>query len=104
VAASRLGKNLSPEIIGHLVDLAIQGTVIDFIAEHSTALADVGDARLTYILTDIDLDESLQRSLRLEADIVDSLANRGVPMSPEEVAREMEQMPAGSNGTVASDC
>ena len=71
VAASRVGQNVSspPILIGHLVDLAIQGAVIDSVAEHASILLSAGDTRLVELFNDANYDEGLRRAIEQEADM-----------------------------------
>ena len=91
VAASRVGQNaLSPPIlIGHLVDLAIQGIVIDSITEHASLLVSAGDTRLVEQLNDRNYDEGLRRAFEEEADRMTRETDRLAAGPPEEAMREL---------------
>ena len=93
VATARLGQNLSPAmILTHLVDLAIQGLAIDFIAERADTLAGTGDTRLVQLFDDTHYNESLSRGIGVEADMLDREADRWAAMPPEELAHELKQL------------
>ena len=100
VATSRLGQNLSSSaLIGHMVDLAIQGLVIDSVTEHASMLGSAGDTRLMKLLNNVNYDESLRHAYEQEADMVTGLADKLAAMPPEEA---MHQMMPTSNGFAAS--
>ncbi len=92
VATAQLGQNLSPTLIAHLVDLAIQGLAIDFITELADTLAGTGDTRLTQLFDDTHYDESLSRAIGVDADMLDREADKWAVMPPEELARELKQL------------
>jgi len=69
VAASRLGHNLPPLLIGFLVDVAIQESALDFIAKHATTLAASVDLRLPRFFEQGQFDEPLLRAVEGERDL-----------------------------------
>jgi hypothetical protein len=100
VATSRLGQNVSSSaLIGHMVDLAIQGLVIDSVTEHASMLGSGGDTRLMKLLNDANYDESLRHAYEQEADMVTGFADKLAAMPPEEA---MHQLMPTSNGFSAS--
>lgn len=92
VATSRLGQNVSspPMLIGHLVDLAIQGMVIDSVTAHASTLVSAGDTRLVEQLNDRNYDEGLRRAIEQQADITAREADRLAALPPEEMKRQLE--------------
>jgi hypothetical protein len=92
VATSRLGQIMSPGIIGHLVDLAIQNNVIEAVAEHASILANASDPRLEQLFTDAYCEEGLYRGIEQEGDMISALADEWAAMPPEEFAREMKSL------------
>jgi hypothetical protein len=85
VAASRLGQNvaLTPVVIGHLVNLSIQQTVIDAATMQASSLA--VDPRLVQLLSGFNYNEELRRAIVQEADISDRTADAIPTMPPEEM-------------------
>ena len=92
IAASRLGQRVSSALIGHLVDLAIQGQVIDSVAEHASTLASVGDTRLAGLFNDANYDESVRRAFEQEADTNAREVDKLAAMPPEEVMLELKAL------------
>ena len=89
-AASQLGQNVSSTaLIGHLVDLAIQGIVIDSVAEHASIVVSAGDTSLAEQFKYANYDESLRGAFELEADMSVREANKLATMPPEEAMREL---------------
>ena len=74
LSASRLSQKVSQGrvLISYLVDLAIQGLVMDSVAAHAGILVGAGDTRLVQIFDDADYDEGLRRAFKQEADISSS--------------------------------
>ena len=96
VATSQLGQNVtSPAIlIGHLVHMAIQGTVIDYVTEHASGLLSAGDTRLTDLLSDGNYgnyNEGLRGAFEQEADIHARECDWVAAMPPEEAMHELTQ-------------
>jgi hypothetical protein len=92
-AASRLGQNVSPPtLIGHLVDLAIQGIVIDSVTEHASQLVSAGDTRLIKQLNDRNYDEGLRRAIEQEADIAAREADKLAAEPPERIVHGLEEL------------
>lgn len=93
VATSQLGQNASSPaiLIGYLVDLAIQGLVVDSATEHASALVSAGDTRLVDLLNGANYDEGLRRAFEAEADIMTREADRLAALPPEEAMRELIQ-------------
>ncbi len=92
VASSRVGENLSPALIGHLVNLAIQGLVIDSVTEQVSTLASAGDTRLLRLFQDLSYDESFSRAFEQEADGVSRTADKWAGMSPDEFTELVESI------------
>ncbi len=94
VAASRLGQNASspPTGVGHTVDLAIQGIVIDSVAEHASILVSAGDTRVVELLKDANYDEGVRRAFEQESDSTSRLADRLAMMPSEEAMRMLESI------------
>ena len=100
VASSRLGQNVSSTaLIGHLVNVAIQGMVIDSITEHASMLVSAGDTRLIDLLNSANYDESLRRAYLQEAGMVSRLADDLASKPPEEAAHELASV--GGESTAA---
>jgi hypothetical protein len=103
VATSQLGQNASSSsLIGHLVDLAIQGMVIDSTTEHASMLVSAGDTRLVELFHDTNYDEGLRRAFEQEADMVTREADRLATMPPEEAMRELIRICDDSNPQIQS--
>jgi hypothetical protein len=104
VAASQLGqKVLSPPIlIGHLVDLAIQGLVIDSVTEHASLLVSAGGTSVGELLNNADYDEGLRRAFELEADMLTRETDRLAALPPEEAMRELIRIADDSNPQIQS--
>jgi hypothetical protein len=85
VSASRLGQNvaLTPAVVGHLVNLSIQQTVIDSATMQASMLA--GDSRLVQLLNGFNYGEELRRMIEQDADMSDRTADAIATMSPEEI-------------------
>ena len=93
VAASLLGQKLSSSaLIGHLVDLAMQGIVIDSLADHASLLASAGDTRLAELFKNASYDESLRGAYELEADMVTREVDKLATMPPEEAMHEITRV------------
>jgi hypothetical protein len=93
LAASQLGQNVSSScLIGHLVDLSMQGIVIDSVAEHASLLASAGDTRLAELFKNASYNESLRDAFELEADMVTREADKLAAGPPEEGLRELIQI------------
>lgn len=94
VATSRLGQNISSPatLLGHLVDLAIQGLVVYAVAGHASMLASAGDTRLAELLNDANYDEGLRRAFMQEADRMTRETDRLAAGPPEEVMRRLEEL------------
>ena len=93
VAASRLGQKVSSSTVnGHLLDLAIQGMVIDSVTEHASTLVGAGDTRLVELLKYANYDDGLRHAFEQEADMVTREADRLAAMPPEEAMRELIQL------------
>ena len=94
LAASRLSQKVSqgPVLISYLVDLAIQGLVMDSVAAHASILVGAGDTRLVQIFDDADYDEGLRRAIEQEADISSAEADKLAAMPPEEAMRELRSI------------
>jgi hypothetical protein len=94
VAASRVGQNVSspPTLIGHLVDLAIQGMVIESATAHASVLVGAGDTRLVEQLIDRNYDEGLGRAFEQDADTLTREADRLAALPPEEVKHQLEAL------------
>jgi hypothetical protein len=92
LAASRLGQKVSqgPVLISYLVDLAIQGLVMDSVAAHAGILVGAGDTRLAQLFTDTNYDEGLRRAFEQEADVISREAELLARMSPEEAMRKLK--------------
>ena len=90
VSASRLGQNvaLTPVVVGHLVNLSIQQTVIDFATMQASTLA--GDSRLGQLLNGFNYDEELRRAIEQDADMSDRTADAIATMSPEEIKQMVD--------------
>jgi hypothetical protein len=93
IATSRLGQNVfSPAtLIGHLVDLAIQGLVVHSVAENASLLASADDTRLVELLSDANYDEGLRRAFEQEADSTAREADKAASLPPEEAIVELEK-------------
>ncbi len=91
-AASRLGRNVSPLMIGHIVDLAIQGTVMDCVAAHASTWVDAGGPRLAELFSDFNFDEGLRRAFEQEADVANREADKLAAMPPDEAMRELKKL------------
>ena len=92
LGSAHLGQNLSPAIIGHLVDIAIQGMVIDFVAKSAGTLAGDGDLPLIQFFRDVDYTAALTRVLQEEAEMGDAENRKILAMSPEEQTDYLAQM------------
>jgi hypothetical protein len=103
VATSRLGQNLSPALIGHLVDLTIQSRVIDAVTEHASMLAGVGDSRLVQLFNDAHYEEGLYRAIEQEADMGSAEADKLATMPPEEVTRELKGLAGNDSESQSVD-
>jgi hypothetical protein len=90
VATSRLGQNASPVLIGHLVDLLIQGMVIDSVTEHASTLANTGDGRLTELFNAANYNEGLGHAIEQEADMIARETDRLATLPPEEIMRKLK--------------
>ena len=90
VSASRLGQNvaLTPVVVGHLVNLSIQQTVIDFATMQASTLA--GDSRLVQLLNGFNYDEELRRVIDQDAGMSDRTAAAIATMSPEEIKQMVD--------------
>ena len=100
VAASRVGQNVSSSApIGYWVDLAIQGMVIDSVAEHASRLAGAGDTRLVELFSDANYDEGLRHAIEQETDIAACEADRLATEPPEKVAHVLEELGSFADGT-----
>ena len=104
VAASRLGQTvLSPPIlIGHLVDLAMQGIVIDSVTEHASVLLRSGDTRLADLFNNTDYNEGLRGTFEMEADVTTRAIDRLATLPPEEATRELAQICNDSDPKIQS--
>lgn len=94
VATSRLGQlaSLPATLIGHLVDLAIQGLVIDSVTAHASILVSAGDTRLVEQLNDRNYDEGLRRTFEQEADRAAGEVDRLAALPPEEMKHQLEEI------------
>jgi hypothetical protein len=94
VAASRVGQHVSspPTLIGHLVDLAIQGMVIESATAHASILVSAGDTRLMEQLNDRNYDEGLGRAFEQGADTLTREADRLAALPPEEMKHQLEEL------------
>jgi hypothetical protein len=99
MASSRLGQNVSspPMLIGHLVDLAIQGMVIDSVTEHASTLVGAGDARLVELLNNANYDDGLRHAFELEADMMTREVDRLAALPTEEMKRQLEGIESFAN-------
>ena len=90
VSASRLGQNaaLTPVVVGHLVNLSIQQTVIDFATMQASTLA--GDSRLVQLLNGFNYYEELRRAIEQDADMSDRTADAIATISPEEIKQMVD--------------
>ena len=93
-ATSQLGQTvLSPPIlIGHLVDLVIQGLVIDSVTEHASLLVSAGGTSVGELLNSANYDESLRGAFELEADMINRETDRLTTIPPEEAMHELLQL------------
>ena len=99
VAASRLGQTVTspPILIGHLVDLAIQGIVIDSVTEHASQLVSVGGMSVGELLNNANYDEGWRRAFEVEADIAAREVDRLAALPPEEATHELTQLANDTN-------
>ena len=104
VATSQLGQKVtSPAIlIGHLVHMAIQGTVIDSVAEHASVLLRTGDTRLADLFNNDNFDEGLRGAFVAEADMLKRQIDRLAALPPEDAMRELTQIADDSNPKIQS--
>jgi hypothetical protein len=68
-ATSRLGHDMPPLLIGYLVDLAIQGRLQDFVANHAHTIADSNDPRLLQMFKRDQFEEPMYRAFEGEMDL-----------------------------------
>jgi len=76
LAALRTGANISEDLVGHLVNTAIQGMVLNWLADHAYALSPASVAELARELGGNQYEESLFRAVEAEAKGVDFEADR----------------------------
>ncbi len=76
LAALRTGANVSEFLVGHLVNTAIQGMVLNCLADHAYALSPATVAELARELGGNQYEESLFRAVEAEAKGVDFEADR----------------------------
>jgi hypothetical protein len=70
VATSRLGQSLPPLVIGYLVDLAIQGIAMDFVAKHARTFAPHNDDnQFAQVFESSQFDEGFCRAFDGEAEV-----------------------------------
>ena len=79
---------LTPVVVGHLVNLSIQQTVIDFATMQASTLA--GDSRLVQLLNGFNYDEELRRVIDQDAGMSDRTAAAIATMSPEEIKQMVD--------------
>ena len=103
VAASQVGRNVlsPPVLIGHLVNMAIQSTVMDSVAEHASVLLRSGDTRLADLFQGLLLgdnyNEGLRNAFEQEAEVHAREADRLAALPPEEAMHELTQIVDGFN-------
>ncbi len=99
VAASRLGQTVlsPPNLIGHLVDLAIQGIVIDSITEHASLLVSAGGISVGELLNNANYDEGWRRAFEQEADMAAREVDMLAALPPEEAKHELMQLANDTN-------
>jgi len=104
VAASRLGQTVTspPILIGHLVDLAIQGIVIDSVTEHASQLVSVGGMSVGELLNNANYDEGWRRAFEVEADIAAREVDRLAALPPEEATHELTQLANDTNNAIST--
>jgi hypothetical protein len=76
LAALRLGQNSSEFLIGHLVNTAIQGMALDYLAENAHSLPAATVAELMGVLSSGLYDESFYRAMECEAKGLEFEADR----------------------------
>jgi hypothetical protein len=103
-ATSQLGQTvLSPPIlIGHLVDLVIQGLVIDSVTEHAGLLVSAGGTSVGELLNNANYDESLRGAFELEADMINRETDRLTTIPPEEAMHELLQLAEEAKSQIQS--
>ena len=102
VATSRLGQDVSSPatlLIGHLVDLAIQGLVVESVAGHASLLTRADDARLMELLNDANYDEGLRQAIEQEAAMHIRVADELAAMPPDEAMRALVTVGDGSSAS-----
>ncbi len=101
IATSRLGQNVSSPatVIAHLVNLAIQGLVVESAAGHASLLASTGDTRLAELLNDANYVEGLRRAYVENAGEITRIADELAALPPEEAMRELMQV--GDDGSAS---
>ena len=95
-ATLRLGQQVSsPGLIGHLVQTAMEGMVLDYIAANVGALRGGPAAQLLQALGDPQYEESYYRAMEDEAKIIRRLADQVAALSPEEAQAYLRSMLVG---------
>ena len=103
VATSHLGQNLSAGLIGHLVNLAIQGLVIDAVTGQASTLAKAREARLDQLFTDARSEEGLYRAIKQEAGKLSASANQLAATPRAELMRELKELAHENSGLESID-
>ena len=91
-ATLRLGECVSQMLIGHLVNTAIQGLVMDYLCANAPALPPDAALRMVRLFEDGQYEESVYRGFETEAEIVDRLASRLASVPPNQLDKEIQAM------------
>jgi hypothetical protein len=75
-----------------MVDLIIQGLVIDVVTAHASILAGAGDTRLVQLFSDAQHEDGLFRAIEQEADWNRASADKLAAMPPEEAMRTLKTL------------